>query len=75
MAESELFCVRVATLLRNKYASILRVMSLGSTCQNCQKICFIILDIFLSLNNWQGKNIDIVLAITLDKWLESNMEK
>ena len=36
MAGSELFCVRVA-LLRNKYASILRVMSLGSTCfQNCQ---------------------------------------
>ena len=27
MAESELLCVRVATLLRNKYASILRVMS------------------------------------------------
>ena len=36
MAESELLCVRVATLLRNKYASILRVISLGSTCQNCQ---------------------------------------
>ena len=27
MAESELLCVRVATLLRNKYASILKVMS------------------------------------------------
>ena len=32
MAESELLCVRVATLLRNKYASVLRVMSQGSTC-------------------------------------------
>ena len=27
MAESELLCVKVATLLTNKYASILRVMS------------------------------------------------
>ena len=27
MTESELLCVRVATLLRNKYASMLRVMS------------------------------------------------
>ena len=27
IAESELLCLRVATLFRNKYASILRVMS------------------------------------------------
>ena len=28
MTESELLCVRVATLLRNKYARLLKVMSI-----------------------------------------------
>ena len=36
VADSELFCMRVATLLRNKYASIRKVMSSGNACQNCQ---------------------------------------
>ena len=66
MAESELLCVRVATLLRNKYASILRMMSQGRTCsQSCQDYCFIVLAIGLALTTAQAKNIAIALAITL----------
>ena len=65
MAESELVFVKVATLLRNKYASILRVISYGITCQNCQDFYFVVLDICLALTNAQAKNIDIALAITL----------
>ncbi len=49
MAEIELFCVGVATLLRNKYASILRVISHSSTCyQSCQGFYSIVLDIYLA---------------------------
>ena len=55
MAESEVLCVGVATLLRNKYASILRVISYGCTCsQNCQDFYFIVLDICLVLTTVQG---------------------
>ena len=35
MAECELLCVGVATLLRNKYASILRVISRKYILQDC----------------------------------------
>ena len=55
MTESELLCARVAALLRNKYASILRVMSKGSTPQNYQKFYFNVLDICLALNTAQAK--------------------
>ena len=56
MAESELLCVRVATLLRSKYAIILRVMSQDSTCcQNCQYFYCIDLDICLALATAQKK--------------------
>ena len=65
MAESKLICVKVATLLRSKYASILRVMSQGYTCQYCQDFYFIVLDICLALTTAQAKNIAIALAITL----------
>ena len=65
MAESELLCVRVAPLLRSKYASILRVMAKGNSCQNCQDFYFIVLDICHALTITQAKNIAIALAITL----------
>ena len=63
MAASELLYVTVVKLLRNKYASILRVMSYN-TCQNCHDFYFV-LDIFLSLTAVQAINIDIAMAITL----------
>ena len=65
MAESELLRVRITSLLINKYASILRVMSQYSTCcRNCQEFYFIVLDIGLALTV-QAKNIDIAMAITM----------
>ena len=66
MAESELLCVREATYLRRKYASILRVMSYGSICGlNCQYFPPIIQKIGPALTTAQAKNIAIALAITL----------
>ena len=64
MAMSELLCVRVVTLLRNIYASVLRL---------CHKACmlelpglfFTVLDIFLALNTAQEKKKDIARAIIL----------
>ena len=61
MAESKLYC---ATLLRNKYAIILRIISYGKTCQNCQDFYSIFLDIFLAQTTGQAK-IEISLAINL----------
>ena len=58
MAESEFLCASVATILRNKYASILRVMSEDITCQNCQSF-------FLNFNI-----IDIAMGITLAEQAE-----
>ena len=50
MAESEVLGVWVATLLRKKVTSILRVISSGSTCSwNCQDFYFIVPDIWLVL--------------------------
>ena len=50
--------VWVATLLRNKVTSILRVISSGSTCsQNCQDFYFIVPDIWLVLPTpWKKEN-------------------
>ena len=62
---SEFLCVRVATLIRKKYASILRMMSEVNTSQNYQDFYFIVLNICLALTTSRGKNIDIALAITL----------
>ena len=64
MSERESLCVRVTTLLRNKYTSLLRVVSSGSTCHNSQDFYFNVLDIGLVLNTAQVK-IDIALTITL----------
>ena len=66
MADSELLCVEVATLLRNEYARV-RVISQGSICS--QKLSFFkILDICLAFycpgEKKERKN-DIALAITL----------
>ena len=58
MVERELLCVRVATLLRNKYASILRVISYGSTCQNFHVFFYsIVLGIYLALTTAQQPKI------------------
>ena len=66
-AGSDLLCERVATLVRCKDASTLRVMSEDSVCSlNCQDF-FVSLDICLGLTTTQAKNIDIALAITLVK--------
>ena len=63
MAESELLCVWVATLLRNKYASIIRVIIIIS--QNWQDFYLIVQDIYLAyLLPIEEKNIDIALAKT-----------
>ena len=48
MAESELLCVRVASLLRNKYASLSDVT--GKTYHNCHDFYFTVLDIVLALS-------------------------
>ena len=63
MAESELLCVRVANLVRNKYASILRVISQGVV--RIVKILFYCSRYLPSLTTSQEKNIAIALAITL----------
>ena len=65
MAESELLCVRVATLLRNKYASTSSVMS--EQVVRIVKKKFIVLYIFLALTAPWKKHIDIALAINLVK--------
>ena len=68
MAESVLLCVRVATLLRCKDASTLRVMLKGSACsQYCLDFCFVFQHICLVIATSKIKNIDIALAITLVK--------
>ena len=56
MAESKLLCVRVATLLRNKHASILSVISQGFLFY-CSR--------YLPSLSPGKENIDIALAITL----------
>ncbi len=45
--ESKLL-LRVATLLRNKYASITKSDVISNTCQNCQDFYPIVLDICLA---------------------------
>ena len=63
MAESELLCARVATLLRNKYASILIVTHVV----RIVKVFFFVVvpDICLALTTAPAKNIDFARAITL----------
>ena len=52
LAESELLCVRVATLLRSKNGKHTKSDVIGRTCsQNYQYYCFIVLDICLA---WGG---------------------
>ena len=60
MAESGLLCVRLASLLRNKYASILRVMSrvMSHTIVYVRIVkifYFNVLDICLALDTAQAK--------------------
>ena len=64
MAESELLCVRVATLRRNKYASVLRVYHMAIHVR-IVKFLFIVLGMCLALITDQAKNMDIALAIIL----------
>ena len=68
MADSELLCVEVATLLRNDYARI-RVISQGCICSQKLRFFYFILDICLALTTAQAKKgrekNDIALAITL----------
>ena len=64
MAESELLCVSVATLLRNLYASVLRE---SHKAIHVRRFLFDCSRYLSSLNYSPGKknNLDIVLAITL----------
>ena len=57
MAERELLCVRVATLFRNKCASILRVIHRTVHAVRIVKVFFyfIVLDICLALTTVQAK--------------------
>ena len=61
MAESELLCVRVTILLRNKYIC----KHSNSDVRIVKIFYFIVLDICLSLTTAQEKNIDIPLVIYL----------
>ena len=67
---SELLCVRVATLIGNKYASIPRVLSYDNTCwHNCQDFYSIVLDICLALTTAQAKKIFFLMDTPLAKTL------
>ena len=65
MAESELFYVRIATLLRNKYASILRVVHKTLHVRTVKDFCPIVLDIYPALTTALEIKHKTLLAITL----------
>ena len=57
MAESELLCVRVATLLRNKYTSIQSDVIRQYRLSELSRFYFIFLDIGLALTTAQAKKL------------------
>ncbi len=65
MTESKLLCVRVATLLRNKYASTKSDVIKQSMLSEFPDFFFIVIDIYLGLITGQAKKHRHCLAITL----------
>ena len=67
MAESELLCVRVAALLRHKYASILRVMSMRQYMSELLRFLFYCSRYLPSLSTAQEKKHSHCSGNNLDK--------